>query len=41
MPKVLRSNKGAEECLIEFIKFLLESGKIKGVFNLRKVKAVR
>jgi formate dehydrogenase subunit beta len=37
MPKVLKSNKGAEECLTEFLKFLLESGKVKGVFSLRKV----
>jgi len=37
MPKVLRSNKGVEECLPEFLRFLLESGKVKGVFTLRKV----
>jgi formate dehydrogenase subunit beta len=37
MPKVLRSNKGAEECLTEFLRFLLESGKVKGVFSLTKV----
>jgi formate dehydrogenase subunit beta len=37
MPKVLRSDKGAEECLAEFLRFLLENGKVKGVFSLRKV----
>jgi formate dehydrogenase subunit beta len=37
MPKVLKSNKGAEECLLGFLKFLLESGKVSGVFSLRKV----
>ena len=37
MPKVLRLNKGAEECLLEFLGFLLESGKVSGVFTLRKV----
>jgi formate dehydrogenase subunit beta len=37
MPKVLRPNKGAEECLTEFLKFLLESRKVKGIFTLRKV----
>ncbi|MBN2463528.1 MAG: 4Fe-4S binding protein [Dehalococcoidia bacterium] len=37
MPKVLRSNKGAEECLTEFLRFLLESGRVKGVFSLTKV----
>jgi formate dehydrogenase subunit beta len=37
MPKVLRLNKGAEEGALEFLRFLLESGKVKGVFTLRKV----
>jgi len=37
MPKILRSNKGTEECMTEFLRFLLESGKVKGVFTLRKV----
>jgi len=37
MPKVLRLNKGAEEGVLDFLKFLLESGKVKGVFTLRKV----
>ncbi len=36
MPKALKLNKGAEECLLEFLKFLLESGKVKGVFTLEK-----
>lgn len=37
MPKVLRREKGAEACLLEFLRFLLEGGKVKGVFTLRKV----
>jgi formate dehydrogenase subunit beta len=37
MPKVLKLNKSAEECLLEFLKFLLEGGKVKGVFTLKKV----
>jgi formate dehydrogenase subunit beta len=37
MPKALKLNKGAEECLLEFLKFLLENGKVKGVFTLKKV----
>jgi formate dehydrogenase subunit beta len=37
MPKALKLNKGAEECGLEFLKFLLESGKVKGVFTLKKV----
>jgi formate dehydrogenase subunit beta len=36
MPKALKLNKGAEECLLDFLKFLLEKGKVKGVFVLRK-----
>lgn len=34
MPKVLRLNKGAEEGVRELLRFLLESGKVKGVFTL-------
>jgi len=34
MPKVLRLNKGAEEGLLELLRFLLESGRVKGVFTL-------
>ena len=34
MPKVLRINKGAEEGVRELLRFLLESGKVKGVFAL-------
>lgn len=34
MPRVLRLNKGAEEGLQELLRFLLESGKVKGVFAL-------
>jgi formate dehydrogenase subunit beta len=37
MPKLLKSNKGTEECLLGFLKFLLESGKVSGVFALRKI----
>jgi formate dehydrogenase subunit beta len=37
MPKALKMNKGAEECLLELLKFLLENGKVKGVFTLEKV----
>lgn len=36
MPKVLRLNKGAEEGLKDFLRFLLESKKVKGVFALGK-----
>jgi len=34
MPKVLKLNKGAEEGVRELLRFLLESGKVKGVFTL-------
>jgi formate dehydrogenase subunit beta len=37
MPKLLKLNKGAEECLLGFLRFLLESGRVSGVFTLRKV----
>ena len=37
MPKTLKLNKGAEQCLLELLRFLLESGKVKGVFTLSKV----
>jgi formate dehydrogenase subunit beta len=37
MPKVLRLNKGAEEGVRELLRSLLESGRVKGVFTLRKV----
>ena len=33
MSKVLRLNKGAEECLLEFLRFLLESEKVKASFE--------
>jgi formate dehydrogenase subunit beta len=36
MPEALKLNKGAEECLLEFLKFLLENGKVTGVFSLIK-----
>ena len=34
MPKILRLNKGAEEGVQELLRFLLESGKVKGIFTL-------
>ncbi len=37
MPKALKLDKGTEECLLKFLNFLLESGKVKGVFTLKKV----
>jgi len=37
MPKVLKLDKGAEEGLREFFRFLLESGKVKGVFTLARM----
>jgi formate dehydrogenase subunit beta len=37
MAKVVKLNKGAEQCLLELLRFLLESGKVKGVFTLSKV----
>ncbi|MCK4722521.1 MAG: coenzyme F420 hydrogenase, partial [Dehalococcoidia bacterium] len=37
MAKVLKLNKGAEQCLLELLRFLLERGKVKGVFTLSKV----
>jgi formate dehydrogenase subunit beta len=36
MLKVLKSNKGTEECLLGFLRFLLESSRVSGVFSLRK-----
>ncbi len=37
MTKVLRIDKSAEEGLKELLRFLLESGKVKGVLTLRKM----
>jgi formate dehydrogenase subunit beta len=37
MTKILVINKGAEEGLKHLLKSLLESGKVKGVFTLRKI----
>jgi formate dehydrogenase subunit beta len=37
MPKVLNLNKGAEEGVRELLKFLLESGRVKGVLTLSKL----
>ncbi len=36
MPKVLKIKKGVEEGINDFLKFLLESGKVKGIFTLKK-----
>jgi formate dehydrogenase subunit beta len=36
MPEALKLNKGAEQCLLDLLKFLLEKGRVKGVFTLRK-----
>jgi len=37
MSKVLKINKGIDEGMIEFLEFLIQSGKIKGVFTLKKM----
>jgi len=37
MTKALKINKNVEQGILEFLKFLLENGKIKGVFTLRKI----
>ena len=37
MPKLLRLNKGAEEGVPELLRFLLESGKVSGVFTLARM----
>jgi formate dehydrogenase subunit beta len=37
MPKALKLNKGAEEGVRELLKFLLESGRVKGVLTLSKL----
>lgn len=37
MPKVLKLNKGAEEGVRELLRFLLESGRVKGVLTLSKL----
>ncbi len=37
MPKILKVNKGAEECVRELLRFLLEKGRVDGVFTLSKV----
>jgi len=37
MPKLLKIDKGVEECIKELLKFLLEDGKVKGVFTLQKI----
>ena len=37
MPKVLKINKGAEEGVRELLKFLLESGRVKGVLTLCRI----
>jgi len=37
MTKALKINKGAEQGVLEFLKFLLEKDKVKGVFTLKKI----
>jgi formate dehydrogenase subunit beta len=37
MTKTLKLNKGAEQGVLEFLKFLLEKDKVKGVFSLKKI----
>ena len=37
MTKALKINKNAEQGILELLKFLLESGKTKGVFTLKKI----
>ncbi|MBN1754877.1 Coenzyme F420 hydrogenase/dehydrogenase, beta subunit C-terminal domain [bacterium] len=39
MSKILKTNKGAEKCLQDFLKHLLESGKAKAVMALSKTVA--
>jgi len=37
MTKALKTNKSAEQGTLELLKFLLEKGKVKGVFTLKKI----
>ena len=37
MTKTLKISKGTEQGVLEFLKFLLEKGKVKGVFTLKKI----
>jgi len=37
MTKTLKINKGTEQGVLEFLKFLLEKDKVKGVFTLKKI----
>ena len=37
MPRLLKLNKGAEEGVRELLKFLLTSGKVRGVFSLSRI----
>ncbi len=37
MTKALKINKNVEQGILELLKFLLESGKVKGVFTLKKI----
>ncbi|MFW6120942.1 MAG: Coenzyme F420 hydrogenase/dehydrogenase, beta subunit C-terminal domain [Petrotogales bacterium] len=37
MTKALKLNKKAEQSILEFLRFLLEKGKVKGVFTLKKI----
>ena len=37
MTKALKINKNSEQGILELLKFLLENGKVKGVFTLKKI----
>ena len=37
MTKALKINKNVEQALLDLLKYLLENGKVKGVFTLRKI----
>lgn len=37
MTKALKINKNTDQCVLEFLKYLLEKNKVKGVFTLKKI----
>jgi len=37
MTKALKINKNTEQCILDFLKFLLEKDRVKGVFTLKKI----
>jgi len=37
MTKALKINKSTEQGVLDFLKFLLENNKVKGVFTLKKI----